>query len=57
MRWHTEYPGKVRVRTAFLFFPKGIDGEWRWLEIAKWEETCWVGASGNVYWINQKWIN
>jgi len=30
--------GTRRIRTGFLFFPKLIQGQWRWLEYASWEE-------------------
>jgi len=30
--------GARRIRTGFLLFPKCIQGQWRWLEYASWEE-------------------
>jgi hypothetical protein len=40
MKWKTRrYKiGDQRTRTAFLFIPKKIETEWRWLERAKWTE-------------------
>lgn len=31
--------GRLRCRFGFLFMPKTIDGERRWLEMALWEEV------------------
>jgi hypothetical protein len=45
MRWK-EKPrfnnGDRRLRTAFLFFPKTINGETRWLETASWIEKYFM---------------
>ena len=38
--------GETRIKSGFLFLPKEINYEWRWLEKAKWEET--VIKTGNV---------
>jgi hypothetical protein len=49
-----------RKRKAFLLFPKTIDNEKRWLEVAEWEEV-WHGipAEGGQYsyWDAIKWLN
>lgn len=41
MRW-TPKPlpdlGTLRVRVGFLWLPKKLNGEWRWLEYAAWSE-------------------
>ena len=31
--------GSTRIRKGFLFLPKHIDKEWRWLELASWLQT------------------
>ena len=49
------YPetGTIRVKTRFLFLPKWIDHEVRWLEVATWEERyCRIGG-----WIEVGWID
>lgn len=50
-----EKAGTVKAVTAFLFFPKEIGGEWRWLEHATWEEkysTCWYSGG----WYPTRWL-
>jgi hypothetical protein len=32
--------GDLRHKTRFLFFPKTIDRQARWLELATWAEEC-----------------
>ncbi|MFN7883113.1 MAG: hypothetical protein ACK5PF_08890 [bacterium] len=42
MRFYTQAPAPEngqRIRRAFLFLPKGIKGEWRWMEDATWREV------------------
>lgn len=41
MRWNAELPevGETRKRRKFLWWPKTINGETRWLEVARWEEV------------------
>lgn len=40
MRWTSQGPevGNTRTKFRFLFLPKTIGGETRWLEWAKWTE-------------------
>jgi len=49
-----------RRRKTFLLFPKTIDNEKRWLEVAEWEEV-WNGCpfEGGQYssWDATKWLN
>ena len=40
--------GETRTVNGFLFFPKWIDGEMRWLEKAYWVEECVFGGFGPV---------
>lgn len=44
MKWYKEHPspGHIRKRTRFLFFPKNIEGEIRWLEKATWVEKYYT---------------
>ncbi len=47
-----------RTRTKFLFFPKTIKGEKRWLEKATWEEYCLSSdTSGQTFWYGIRWID
>lgn len=58
MRWKKEklYLGKKREVEKFLWFPKEIDKEVRWLEKAKWEEAHCFGSYGNG-WYPSHWLN
>lgn len=41
MRWKTKSEPQfldTRIKEHFLFFPKKIDNEWRWLEKAKYKQ-------------------
>lgn len=44
MRWGGNPPkfGQHRHRSGFLWLPKTIQGETRWLEFADWQETYQV---------------
>jgi hypothetical protein len=60
MRWTDPKEGDTRVRSGFLFFPKTINGEERWLEWARWEERyevwteMWAVDSG---WVPIAWLS
>lgn len=43
--------GRVRIKTCFLYFPKKIKNEWRWLEKAKINQVYLSGFG----WTNTKW--
>ena len=53
----------IRTRNGFLFIPRIIDNEFRWLQRASWEERyqcvegfgykCW---SGYECWVPVKWL-
>ena len=64
MRWHKRpkkqepSAGDLRDREGFLFFPKTINRQTRWLERASWTEkfvdsTCYT--DGTAYWIPIRW--
>ena len=40
----------LRTKRGFLLFPRYIDGEWRWLEFATWQEKY------DGVWESYKWI-
>lgn len=60
MRWKDKVkkviePRTTRIRTGFLFFPKRIEKETRWLEFAIWtEEYINIGKLGGK--IKWKWV-
>ena len=51
-------PGSERVRSGFLWWPRVIRNEWRWLERARWREKC----AGNFFfdgvrhWWGVEWL-
>lgn len=59
MRWNRPKPNDKRIRSGFLFLPKCINGEIRWLEFAWWEEM-FVETYGREYisgeWATLKWL-
>ena len=68
MRWPKQKPwhpsddcGKTRIKTRFLLIPKCIEDEWRWLEIASWEQEYgykWHNEDTDHYgWVNTRWMN
>jgi hypothetical protein len=48
------------MKRRFLFLPKTIRGETRWLEFAAWLEEYHVGGNGRneirTYWKETKWL-
>lgn len=54
MRWlikHIEY-GTIKNVKGFLFFPKSIGREFRWLEYTEWEMKF-----SYLLWYDTKWLN
>lgn len=53
--------GSKRVKTRFLFWPKTINKELRWLEKASWAQKYEVWEDFNYIqsnkWIDQRWID
>lgn len=47
----------MRIRRAFLLFPKCLDGEWRWLEWATWEELPSTDYLGCRWWLATHWLD
>jgi hypothetical protein len=59
MRWikKTWERDQLRERTGFLFFPKTINNETRWLEFARWEEKQ-LNYSGTMpLWSAERWLD
>lgn len=68
MRWKAKpklIEGNTRTIKRFLFFPRCINKEWRWLEFAsidqKAEYVCvyanYMGKSYELGWVDQSWAN
>lgn len=62
MRWKKKVQPReyhVRIVTRFLFIPKCVDDEWRWLEWASVEQrySDAILMDGNYYWRNVRWID
>ena len=58
MRWGTDIyvigaVGSVKGRGGYLFLPKRIGREWRWLEFAEWEVRAYW--RGHIVWVPTKW--
>jgi hypothetical protein len=51
--------GENRTLTKYLIFPKIINGVFRWLETATWDESYHSGWDGkevlNLGWIETRW--
>jgi hypothetical protein len=56
MRWKEKiyHMDEVRIREGFLFFPKRIREDVRWLEYARWEERFYGAYLG---WDGTRWID
>jgi hypothetical protein len=48
---------KERTILRFLFIPKCIKGEWRWLEFAYIYQVYTITDSCDMGWINIRWID
>jgi hypothetical protein len=57
MRWRSPYGHNfTRIREGFLWLPRDICGEMRWLERAKWEERLWITFMGERRWMAVRWV-
>lgn len=56
MRFKKKVEGKTRIKSRFLFFPKEIRGDMRWLEYASWEDELHVIQTYS-YWWPVRWID
>ena len=59
MRWKSERPSQGDIkfkRNRFLWFPKKIGNEVRWLEKASWSDQYHYNWSEG-YWISEKWLS
>jgi len=60
MRWtskETPTEGDERVINRFLFFPKLLGEEWRWLEWAEYKQRYAVYEYSSNCWEDKEWIN
>ena len=59
VRWTEHKPGEIRRQGGFLWFPRQIGLECRWLEYAEWAQEYsgkgddW-GDTGS--WIDRRWL-
>jgi len=54
MRWKLPEKGSDRIRKGFLFKPRCMNGEYRWLEFATWIQYYDnYGTFG--YWRDEEW--
>lgn len=49
MRWRSHYFGEVRIITKFLWLPKRINENVRWLETVKIEQIYAFNWLGNLW--------
>lgn len=56
MKWANPQHGDTRVRKGFLWFPRTIGRETRWLEKAVWEEHFWTTPDHDRVWLNVRWL-
>lgn len=54
--YDSHYPGERRIVTKFLWFPKRIGNEERWLEKASWVEKYIFHWDGND-WFAVDWLD
>lgn len=61
MRFNNPQNGDIIIRKKFLFFPKTIKNETRWLEFAEWKKIFVCYPSNHwenpAYWSAIEWIN
>lgn len=57
MRWVEHQVGDKRISSGFLWLPKTIGDETRWLEKATWEEECEGSFSLYCDWSSIKWLS
>ena len=56
MRFYGHKDGEIQIKTGFLFFPKEIGTEIRWLETATWAKRYYRFLSGpGGFWIDKRW--
>ena len=59
MRWRTDRVkyGETRVVTKFLYFPKNIKGDVRWLEVGIFRQTYSMDFECASIWLDICWLN
>lgn len=60
MRWKKKYSPLVdhrfKLKTAFLWLPKCLGGEWRWWEKATWEQQYFTEFEKEGY-MDKRWVD
>ena len=55
--------GEIRTKSKFLWFPKHIDGDFRWFEYATWEDRYYSSYTtdgrpvSDGTWFAKRWID
>jgi len=50
--------GTTRIVKGFLFFPKHLNGQTRWLEIATWKkEAIYYQGTSIIFWKDTEWVD
>ena len=58
MKWYAKQLYDTRKKRRFLFFPRCVAGEWRWLVRATWEEKVYTGCLiGTLAWYPEQWLD
>ncbi len=60
MRWSKDWQpvdGEMRVVTKFLWLPKKLGHETRWLERASWNIKATVLSTGVYWWSATGWLD
>jgi hypothetical protein len=61
MKWKVKVDapnkGTIVIVSAFLWTPKLIGDEKRWLETATWEQIWKVDNDGSGRWVIRKWVD
>ena len=59
MRWTKKVYQRdaVRTRSGFLWIPRRINGQWRWLEEAVWKEVYELDFDYVCRWSKVKWLD
>lgn len=57
MKWKRPNSYSERIIIRFLFFPRTIQGETRWLEFARIKQYYWLPEHGPGWWTDKEWMN
>lgn len=55
MKWNKPKLGDTRVILRYLFLPRSINGETRWLELTRIKQVRCSRINGSLYWKDERW--